>query len=430
MIKIALTAGLMAGAGMMALAPAVLAQDKPERLTIISHRVHQTVATGAPDDPGDDITAAWQEENGVGIEWVTLDTGALHERLFRELQLPETAIDIAFLLNTRAVESVTTLLEPLNAHQEANPVEEIDDIFPGLTDAMTFDGELYGIPFRHASSCFHYNARILEEKGIEPPETMEELIDAARALTFERDDGTKVHGFLINGQGYANAVDLARAWNGDFITLDYEVATTEEGMMNAVQLLADLYEEGVLPTNWAAIQDEDVNTWMQTGRAAMTTTSCGRNRIYNDPEASQEAGNIRTVALPVSEKFQGEFEVAPAKVEFWTMVIPANARNKDLAWDLVRTMVTKDNTLIAALNGNGPVRASTYDQPEMKETLAYADEEKSVLLVGRVPLPPFDNAARASDVFVEELQAAVLGMKPVADAMQSVKDRVEPLLPN
>jgi len=398
----ALAAGVVAGA---LIAPA-LAQDKPENLTIIS-----------------------QDANGVGIEWVTLDTGALHERLFRELQLPETSIDIAFLLNTRAVESVTKLLEPLTEHQQRNPIENFDDIFPGLREAMVFDGTLYGIPFRHASTCFHYNERLLSEKGIAPPTTMEELIAAARALTFERDDGSKVHGFLINGQGYANIVDLARAWNGDFITLDYEVATTGEGMMNAVQLLRDFYEEGVLPTNWAAISDEEVNTWIQTGRVAMTTTSCGRNRIYNDPEKSQEAGNIKSVALPVAAAFKDEFDVAPAKVEFWTMVIPANAQHKELAWDLVKTMVSEENTLKAALNGNGPVRASTYDKPEMKDSLPYADAEKAVLLVGRVPLPPFDEAAKASDIFVEELQAAVLGMKPVAEAMAAVERRVTPLLP-
>jgi multiple sugar transport system substrate-binding protein len=258
---------------------------------------------------------------------------------------------------------------------------------------------------------------------------MEELIDAARALTFERDDGTMVHGFVIAGDGYANTVDLARAWNGDFITLDYNVATTEEGMMNAVQLLTDFYADGVLPKNWAAIKDEEINTWMQTGRTAMTTTSCGRNRIYNDPEKSQEAGNIKTVALPVSAALKDTFDVAPAKVEFWTMVIPANSQNKELAWDLIRTMVSEDSTLMAALNGNGPVRASTYDRPEMKDQLAYADEEKAVLLVGRVPLPPFDDAAKASDIFVEELQGAVLGLKPVADAMADVKRRVTPLLP-
>lgn len=414
------------GVAALGLAAPALAQDKPDNLTVISHRVHQTVSTG---EQGGDITKDWQDANGVGIEWVTLDTGALHERLFRELTLPETNIDVAFFLNTRAVESVTKLLEPLDEHMAENPIENIDDIFPGLRDAMTFDGKLYGIPFRHASSCFHYNERLLSEKGLEPPQSIEALIEAARQLTETRDDGSKVYGFLINGQGYANVVDLARAWDGDFITLDYDVTTTGEGMINAVGLLRDFYENGVMPSNWAAISDEEVNTWMQTGRAAMTITSCGRNRIYNDPEKSQEAGNIKTVALPVSEAFKDKFDVAPAKVEFWTMVIPANAKNKDLSWDLIRTMVSPENTLKAALNGNGPVRASTYDTDEMKGQLPYALEEKAVLQVGRVPLPPFDNAAKASDIFVEELQAAVLGMKSTEDAMASVEKRVAPLLP-
>jgi len=418
--------GLIAIAAAMTMSGVAFAQNKPEKLTIISHRVHQTVSTG---EQGGDITKAWQDANGVSTEWVTLDTGALHERLFRELQLPETSIDIAFLLNTRAVESVTKLLEPLTPHQQANPIEDMDDIFPGLVAGMTFNDTLYGVPFRHASSCFHYNARLMADRGVEPPTTVEELIAAARELTYTAEDGSQVYGFVIAGDGYANTVDLARTWNGDFITTDYKVATTGEGMINAVQTLRDFYADGVMPKNWAAIKDEEINNWMQTGRAAMTTTSCGRNRIYNDPEKSQEAGNVKTVALPASETLKGRFDVAPAKVEFWTIVIPKNSRNKDLAWDLVKTMLSKESTLSAALNGNGPVRASTYDQPAIKEKLSYADAEKSVLLVGRVPLPPFDNAAKAADIFVENLQAAVLGMTSVADAMADIEKRVTPLLP-
>ena len=41
------------------------AQDKPEKLTILAHRVHQTVATGSQ---GGDITEDWQKENGVGVD--------------------------------------------------------------------------------------------------------------------------------------------------------------------------------------------------------------------------------------------------------------------------------------------------------------------------------------------------------------------------
>ena len=65
----------------------------------------------------------------------------------------------------------------------------------------------------------------------------------------------------------------------------------------------------------------------------------------------------------------------------------------------------------------------------MQQKLAYADAEKAVLMVGRVPLPAFDNAAKAGDIFVEEMQAAVLGMKPVPDALSEIERRVQPLLP-
>ena len=132
----------------------------------------------------------------------------------------------------------------------------------------------------------------------------------------------------------------------------------------------------MLPTNWAAIKTEDVNTWLQTGRAAMTTTSCGRNRIYNDPGEVQGGRQHQDRRLPVGEDFKGQFEVAPAKVEFWSMVIPRNAQHKELAWSLVRAMLSKRSTLKAALNGNGPVRASTYDAPEIRESLPYAEEER------------------------------------------------------
>ena len=43
------------------------------------------------------------------------------------------------------------------------------------------------------------------------------------------------------------------------------------------------------------------------------------------------------------------------------MVIPKNAKRKDLSWSFIKAMMTKEATLTMALNGNGPVRASTYD---------------------------------------------------------------------
>ena len=323
-----------------------------------------------------------------------------------------------------------SLFEPLDEYLKKDPVEDVADIFPGLMQGMKVGGKQLAIPFRHASSGLHYNEEILAEKGFsKPPATIEEMIEIAKACTYRRADGTAVVGLCTPGVTYPNVIDLARAWDGEFITPDFKCVADQPPMLNAITTLRDLFKAGAFPRNFATLSPEDVNVWMQQGRAAMSLQSMGRNRIYNDPQKSKFSGRIKTIAVPASKTLAGKYDAAPAKVEFWGMVIPKNARRKDLAWSFIKAMASKEATLKAALNGNGPVRASTYADPSFAGTVPYAAEELKVLKVARVPLPAFDEAARAGDLFKEEAEAAVLGMKTPEAAMASLVARVTPLLP-
>lgn len=396
-------------------------------LNVFAHRVMQTVSTG---NQGGDITKPWSSQSGAAVQWTTFDTGPLQERLFREASLNETTVDVGFLLNTQAVPRVAQLFEPLDAYMQRDPVEAPDDIFPGLLKGMQVDGKQIAMPFRHASSGLHYNEQLLAEKGFtKPPESIEELITMAKACSGPRDGGPPVVGLVTPGVTYPNVIDLARAWDGDFITPDFKYVGDQEPMMKAVQLLRDLFEARAFPRNFATLTPEDVNVWMQQGRAAFSLQSMGRNRIYNDPEKSQFSGKIKTMAVPISAGLKSKYAVAPAKVEFWGMVIPKNAKRKDLSWSFIKAMTAKPATLGAALNGNGPVRNSTYENADLRKQITYADEERRVLQVARVPLPAFDEASRSGDLFKEEVEAAVLGLKTTADAMKSLGQRVKPLLP-
>ncbi len=396
-------------------------------LNVLAHRVHQTVATGTQ---GGDSAANWARESGNAVQWTSFDTGALWERLQREASLPSTGIDVGFVLNTQVSPRAAALFEPLEPFMARAPLEDPADIFPGLIEGMRIAGGTLGIPFRHASSGLHYNSEIFAERGIDrAPRSIEEVFEFARRTSYRRADGTPVVGLLMPGVTYPNVIDLARAWDGDFITLDFRVVADQPPMLNAIKALRELFQAGAFPRNFTAIQSEEVNTWMQQGRAAMALNSMGRNRIYNDPARSRFPGKFITIAVPAAESLRQRFEVAPAKVEFWGMVIPRNARNKELSWSFIRHMVGKPATLAMALNGNGPVRNSTYDDPRIREALPYAEEERRVLRVARVPLPAFDEAPRAGDIFKEEAEAAVLGMKTPEAAMASVVARVTPLLP-
>lgn len=413
--------------GAAAALPALTARAQGAPLAVFSHRVHQTVATGAQ---GGNIAEAWTRAGNPPVRWTTFDTGPLSERLFREASLGETSVDVGFVLNPQVVPRVAALFEPIDPWMARDPIEAPEDVFKGLMDGFRVGGALAGIPFRHASSGLHYNAAILAERGItKPPETIEEVIEVAKRCTYRRADGTPVVGLVMPGVTYPNVIDLARAWDGDFITPDFRVVANEPPMLNAIRTLRELFQAGAFPRNFATIQSEDVNTWVQQGRAAMALNSMGRNRIYNDPQRSRFPGEIKTIAVPISATLKARFDVAPAKVEFWGMVIPKNARRKELSWSFIKAMVSKQSTLAAALNGNGPVRASTYEDARFRAAIPYADEERRVLTVARVPMPAFDEAARAGDIFKEEAEAAVLGMKTPEAAMASVVSRVTPLLP-
>jgi multiple sugar transport system substrate-binding protein len=126
---------VLAGVGAATFVAKVRAQAKS--LTLLAHPVIRSVAE-APQ--GGDITAGWRQRTGMSLEWVTLDTDPLHERLFREASLSRTTIDVATLLNARAVPRITSLFEPLDEYAKAQPIEDFSDIFPGLIQAMTFDG--------------------------------------------------------------------------------------------------------------------------------------------------------------------------------------------------------------------------------------------------------------------------------------------------
>jgi multiple sugar transport system substrate-binding protein len=413
--------------GAAAALPALTARAQAAPLAVFAHRVHQTVATGAQ---GGNIAEAWTRAGNPAVQWTTFDTGPLSERLFREASLSETSVDVGFVLNPQVVPRVAALFEPLDPWMARDPIEAPEDVFRGLMDGFRVGGGLVGMPFRHASSGLHYNAAILAERGItKPPETIEEVIEVAKRCTYRRADGTPVVGLVMPGVTYPNVIDLARAWDGDFITADFRVVADQPPMLNAIRTLRELFQAGAFPRNFATIQSEDVNTWVQQGRAAMALNSMGRNRIYNDPQRSRFPGEIKTIAVPISATLKARFDVAPAKVEFWGMVIPKNARRKELSWSFIKAMVSKQATLSAALNGNGPVRASTYEDARFREAVPYAEEERRVLTVARVPLPAFDEAARAGDIFKEEAEAAVLGMKTPEAAMASLVARVTPLLP-
>ncbi|MEM8586875.1 MAG: extracellular solute-binding protein [Pseudomonadota bacterium] len=95
------------------------------------------------------------------------------------------------------------LLQPLP--EEYFPLQELEDEYFDIVQAMVYDGQLYAVPTAVRSLALFWNKRMFEEAGLDPetpPATLQEMVDYAVALT-ERDGG-----------GNLTAVGLTMAMTG------------------------------------------------------------------------------------------------------------------------------------------------------------------------------------------------------------------------
>jgi multiple sugar transport system substrate-binding protein len=419
---------LLATAVVAVAMPLSVACAQEVTLTIISHKVHENVARGlVPGTTGGDIAGEWAKRKGVKLNWITANIEPMHDRLFRELSLRETSIDVAFVINKFSTPKISSLLEPLDPWLAKAPIDAFDGIPSNLLVAVKYDGKLTAIPFRHATTGLHYNETLFKERGLSgPPKTADELIDYARKLAHTRADGTKVAGLIMNsGDEHLAVLTLLNMFGAELIDKDLNVKANSPEMIKGLTVMAQLYKEGVLPTNYASLTIDEVIGAMQSGRAAMAIDPFARYTVYNNPQASKYPGAIKVVMLPAAK---GLGRDGTALTEIWSAAIPKNAKHKDLAWDLIRELSTPENTVRIALNGNGPVRPAAYSDPRLKARLPYTAEEAKGIQAALVIPSSFDASLQALAIFREESQAAVIGLKTPQDAAAAMQRRIEPLV--
>jgi len=233
---------------------------------------------------------------------------------------------------------------------------------------------------------------------------------------------------VLDGPGPSQMIDLARMWDGDFLTPDLQLRVEEPAMLRALAILQELFAEGVLPRTFPRFSTEQVTTAMQQGRAAFAISPISRHAALNNPGASRYPGRIHVAPVPAAAGIAARMPVAPVKSEVWALTIPRNARNPAGAERALRHLGAAEASLRAALNGNGPVRLSTLTDPRYAGSVPWAAAEAAALRHARAPLPGFANAARAEDIFREEVEGMLVRGTAPAEVAAGIARRVRPLL--
>ncbi|HLU54333.1 MAG TPA: extracellular solute-binding protein [Pseudonocardia sp.] len=205
----------------------------------------------------------------------------------------------------------------------------------GVRDASTFEGEVYGLqPVTNSIGLF-YNVDILDEAGITPPTTWDELKAAAAALT----DGDRY------GIAFSAVADYEGAWqflpfmwtNGGDET---NIATPETA--EALQLWVDLVNSGSASRSVVNWGQSDVRDQFSAGNAAMMI-----NGPWQFPALDQVEGlNYEVVPIPVPNP--GDTVVAPLGGETWTIPQTGDPARQAKAAEVVACLNTDENQIALA----------------------------------------------------------------------------------
>lgn len=204
---------------------------------------------------------------------------------YTEEALPDIALldnpNMMICIQMGMCEDITEFLDEINLDA---------DYYPATVETVTYEKRRYGVPAVCNNLALIYNKKMLEEAGVNPPQTWEELEDAASRLTT-----TDRKGFLISAM---------EGEQGAFQLLPWILSTGEaadsiggSGTEKALQYLYNLMDSGYMTRNCINLSQTDVATAFINGETAMMENGPWVFSMLD--EAEVDYGVSR---LPIDEK--------------------------------------------------------------------------------------------------------------------------------
>jgi multiple sugar transport system substrate-binding protein len=226
-------------------------------------------------------------------------------------------------------------LAPLNAVAPAGAVDTLAAEMAGfaLSD-VTYDGQVYGLPYYADTISFLYNARLLEDNGIAVPTTWDEVMTAAEALKAAGIDRPIVYEYNQELPNFFDAF-VAQVYGRGGEMFDAELNAVFDNPDNAAyQHLEWLREafarELVQPEN----HESNIITTMNTGQHAFTVVYNYVLAAMNNVGSQPLAGDFQLARMP------GDANATLGFTKFYAVTADAAAdpARAEAAWKFVEFM--------------------------------------------------------------------------------------------
>ncbi|MFC5234718.1 sugar ABC transporter substrate-binding protein [Pseudonocardia zijingensis] len=281
----------------------------------------------------DELSAAFQQRTGAALDVQFMQWGAAKDR-FTTAIAGGTTPDVAEVGTTWVGEfgDSGALVDLGPRVQEAGL---IDSFLPGLVEAGTLDGALYGMPWYAGVRSVVYRTDVFAELGLQPPTTWDELVAVGRRIKEARPDLLPLpiagdNEFIVYPFLWGAGGEIATK-NGETWTSGVDSPQSRAG----IQFYADLALEHGFSTPAAATwRETDLRDSFTKGQSAMIFSGSWTPKAILEAAPDLE-GKIGVFPLPGPN-----VGLAPTVVGGSVLSVFETAQDQDLAWQLVEMMST------------------------------------------------------------------------------------------
>ncbi|MGI6878322.1 extracellular solute-binding protein [Microbacterium sp. gxy059] len=360
-----------------------------------------------PDSAQEWLVDAWAEKHdGAELTIEIQDWDGIVTKLQTTLASASQTPDLVEFGNTQvrtftevgALSDITDLTDAIGG----------DDLIPALVEAGTADEKLYAAPFFAGTRVIYYRESMLEAAGVDVPETLEELGDAAIALKEANvGDVPDFDGIFLGAKDFGSGLGWIFTSGSSIAEQDGDqwVGTLSEPEgIAALEELQRVYLEGMSTAATASVDETRQPTVNDNeGRTAMFS-ALPSHFASIDPELQDDTGAFALPGLSAGET--GHVLAGGSNIG-----IPALSPNQDHARELLHLMFEPEFQESFSTEGGWVPGNTAFSVPDEANPAALAQEDAVQAAVMPPPTPGW-GIVESDDVVRDLLTELAQGEDP------------------
>jgi sorbitol/mannitol transport system substrate-binding protein len=317
----------------------------------------------------------------IRVKFVTLPDQVLRQTLTQDIAVHGGRYDVATISPYEvqsgwAKNKWLTPLIPLFAGEPAAARDQyaLDDLIPTIRSALTYDGQLYALPFYGESSFTMYRTDLLKAKNLTMPADPT-WDDIRRIACTVNDPSHGVYGIAMKGVPeygqLAPFITVMHSFGAKWFDTNWQPQITSPAFKQAfhfyVTLLHDCGEPGATSVGF-----NEALTLMAQGRAAIWVDATVAAGLLEDPKTSKVAGKLGFAAAPTEGSKNGS-----AWLYTWALGILSSSKDQAdaftfITWASSKQYVDLVASKVGVLRIPSGTRLSTYQRADYLAAAPFA----------------------------------------------------------